>query len=466
MEPLPTTELEVLQAILMLLRMMFGAWAAVLVLRSAWFLLRAPNVFQPGRSESKFAVYLAVFVGSLGIADISKAETVADFSHISGGDWNLTIADWDANTYYAEVYIYVPQSPGSYWSQFGPNYDGNSSTTLSSIWNPATDVPDGNGNNTGEIRFFDFNYNEIVALRIPFDMTQSPPHGGGPPPPPPGPPFRVLSVCKNVLEGRITLYYEIDAGADVASSLLSVDSYEEKEGETTAGQHEVTFAPIGRAKFFPTIQVMDSNSVITDHSLAAIHWDDISVCGSDTDGDGLTDTDESLAGTDPDDVDTDGDGVPDGQEIESGTDPLDDRSFQLDDKMEADTVQVGQSSADTYGSATFQMPPNRNWEFPRKAYELAIWMGSRMGLDFNYNGTNMGTVTFDGWPFNLLPTHQQGFVLDLRLQSFDINVQSAITTIRHVIMLVFFSWMLVKMWGTWMSLLNGSINQVITSAED
>jgi|GEM_PF-366839 len=49
--------------------------------------------------------------------------------------------------------------------------------------------------------------------------------------------------------------------------------------------------------------------------------------GLDTDGDGLTDTEEVTIGTDPNNPDTDGDGVSDGIEVEvGGTDPLDDDS--------------------------------------------------------------------------------------------------------------------------------------------
>ncbi|GAA3541003.1 Stk1 family PASTA domain-containing Ser/Thr kinase [Nocardioides daeguensis] len=42
----------------------------------------------------------------------------------------------------------------------------------------------------------------------------------------------------------------------------------------------------------------------------------------DTDGDGLTDTDEATRGTDPTNPDSDGDGVGDGAEVSAGTDPL------------------------------------------------------------------------------------------------------------------------------------------------
>lgn len=49
---------------------------------------------------------------------------------------------------------------------------------------------------------------------------------------------------------------------------------------------------------------------------------DGSVTFEDSDSDGLTDPEEVLHGTDPNDPDTDGDGVNDGDEVDAGTDPL------------------------------------------------------------------------------------------------------------------------------------------------
>ena len=43
----------------------------------------------------------------------------------------------------------------------------------------------------------------------------------------------------------------------------------------------------------------------------------------DSDNDGLSDQDEAIRGTDPDNPDTDGDTIQDGQEVIDGTDPLD-----------------------------------------------------------------------------------------------------------------------------------------------
>ncbi|MFM1559913.1 MAG: lamin tail domain-containing protein [Roseibacillus sp.] len=47
----------------------------------------------------------------------------------------------------------------------------------------------------------------------------------------------------------------------------------------------------------------------------------------DTDGDGLTDAEEGVLGTNPNVFDTDGDGQSDGAEVDAGTDPLDSASF-------------------------------------------------------------------------------------------------------------------------------------------
>jgi len=71
----------------------------------------------------------------------------------------------------------------------------------------------------------------------------------------------------------------------------------------------------------------------------------------DTDGDGLTDEEEAVLGTDPDEIDTDGDGFEDGEEVLAGTDPLnpDSDGDGLDDGEEVNTHGTDPTNPDTDG---------------------------------------------------------------------------------------------------------------------
>jgi hypothetical protein len=65
--------------------------------------------------------------------------------------------------------------------------------------------------------------------------------------------------------------------------------------------------------------VSDGAEVLVDHTDPLNPADDVK---TDSDGDGLTDSEEQLLGTDPHNPDTDGDGIPDGQEVNTyHTDP-------------------------------------------------------------------------------------------------------------------------------------------------
>ena len=72
---------------------------------------------------------------------------------------------------------------------------------------------------------------------------------------------------------------------------------------------------------------------------------------TDTDGDGLSDTDESTRGTDPNNEDTDGDGLKDGDEVARGTNPLlaDTDGDGLSDGAEVNTHHTDPLKADTDG---------------------------------------------------------------------------------------------------------------------
>lgn len=114
----------------------------------------------------------------------------------------------------------------------------------------------------------------------------------------------------------------LDNDTDIEGDTLSVASTTAPEhGSVSIGQSgQVTYTPDdgyqGTDQFEYTVQ---DAAGATDSAVV-----DIQV-GTDTDGDGLVDSDEQEAGTDPNDPDSDDDGLMDGTEVhEAGTDPLDD----------------------------------------------------------------------------------------------------------------------------------------------
>ena len=75
---------------------------------------------------------------------------------------------------------------------------------------------------------------------------------------------------------------------------------------------------------------------------------------TDSDGDGLTDSQEAVIGTDPNNPDSDGDGSGDGAEIAAGTDPLDARS-----RFEIATISQDPGTGDI--TITWQSVPGKEY---------------------------------------------------------------------------------------------------------
>ncbi|WP_418765001.1 adventurous gliding motility protein AgmC [Myxococcus xanthus] len=84
----------------------------------------------------------------------------------------------------------------------------------------------------------------------------------------------------------------------------------------------VTFTGLAEGSHTLSVRAVDEAGNV-DGTPATYTWS----VAVDTDGDGLTDAEEVVLGTDPENADTDGDGLPDGIEVNTaGTDPLDDDS--------------------------------------------------------------------------------------------------------------------------------------------
>ncbi|MBT8283734.1 MAG: gliding motility-associated C-terminal domain-containing protein, partial [Muriicola sp.] len=105
-------------------------------------------------------------------------------------------------------------------------------------------------------------------------------------------------------EGFWSITTDPSGGAIVIDGQNSVDF----EGQP-AGVYEFTFTTTGAQPPCPNDSVSISITV-TD-------------CAEDSDNDGLTDGQEGILGTDPNDPDTDDDGLEDGEEVLNGSDPLD-----------------------------------------------------------------------------------------------------------------------------------------------
>ncbi|MEP2058824.1 MAG: gliding motility-associated C-terminal domain-containing protein [Maribacter litoralis] len=106
----------------------------------------------------------------------------------------------------------------------------------------------------------------------------------------------------------------VDLGTGTASGSINIDFL----------TGELTYTPaIGEEGNSVTIDYQVCNTAV-DPSVCSIATVTINVLIVDSDGDGLTDEEETMLGTDSNNPDSDGDGINDGQEVMDNTNPLDD----------------------------------------------------------------------------------------------------------------------------------------------
>ncbi len=123
----------------------------------------------------------------------------------------------------------------------------------------------------------------------------------------------------------------------------------------------------------------------------------------DTDGDGLSDSDEATYGTDPDLYDTDGDGYGDNQEVVNASDPLDPNSVPANGQPGVDTDGDLLTDAEEADLGTDPTNPDTDGDELSDFAEVGFEPGSSTGTDplaFDTDGDGLGDgaeLRQDGW---------------------------------------------------------------------
>lgn len=105
--------------------------------------------------------------------------------------------------------------------------------------------------------------------------------------------------------------------------------------------------------------VANDDDAVGDDDDAAGDDDDSTPSNVDTDGDGLTDSEEEQLGTDPTDVDSDGDGYEDGWEVTEGTNPADPNSVIYEGRWPYNP------NKDSMGNGSWGVGASVGQQFPR-----------------------------------------------------------------------------------------------------
>jgi len=129
----------------------------------------------------------------------------------------------------------------------------------------------------------------------------------------------VVSIT-GLIAGDVTMTWDPSASTDIAGYKLywgeSSKQYSESVDVGKSTTHTITGLSSGQTYYF-AVTAYNSIGLESDFSNEVVN-----TIPKDSDGDGLTDDEELINGTDPGNPDSDYDGIPDGEEISLGTNPL------------------------------------------------------------------------------------------------------------------------------------------------
>ena len=117
--------------------------------------------------------------------------------------------------------------------------------------------------------------------------------------------------------------------------------------------------------------------------------------GYDSDGDGLTDSEENAIGTDPNNPDTDGDGFSDGDEVNQGTDPLDPNSHPQPGYIDSDDpmdITISSPSCGSYFDKDATVIINVEASDTDDAIDGTISIGGTIVKNFKNGGASFSKV--------------------------------------------------------------------------